>query len=166
MRILKLALISFILFFLLMTGISLFIPSTVRVSKAINIQASPDSLWAEVDDFEKWKEWNPMISDSSHRVLEISADRQTANTAGTTIHWVQKTADERIVTMSTGNKPPVQSVWKLINYSASDSTTLHWYMDFKLRWYPWEKFSSLMLEKSYGPAMERGLANLKRKLQE
>jgi hypothetical protein len=35
-------------------------------------------------------------------------------------------------------------------------------MDFHLRWYPWEKFASLLLEKSYGPRMEQGLATLKR----
>jgi hypothetical protein len=37
-------------------------------------------------------------------------------------------------------------------------------MDFKLRWYPWEKFSSLLLEKRYGPVMEQGLAKLKKSI--
>jgi hypothetical protein len=35
-------------------------------------------------------------------------------------------------------------------------------MDFRLRWYPWEKFSSLLLEKRYGPMLENGLDNLKK----
>jgi hypothetical protein len=35
-------------------------------------------------------------------------------------------------------------------------------MDFHLRWYPWEKFGSLLLEKSYGTKMEMGLMSLKK----
>jgi hypothetical protein len=35
-------------------------------------------------------------------------------------------------------------------------------MDFRLRWYPWEKFSSLLFEKSYGLTMEKGLNNIKK----
>jgi hypothetical protein len=34
-------------------------------------------------------------------------------------------------------------------------------MDFKLRWYPWEKFKSLFFENIYGAHLERGLGNLK-----
>jgi len=50
--------------------------------------------------------------------------------------------------------------WNLIQ-SNKNTVTVQWYMDFKLRWYPWEKFSSLLLEKRYGPVMEQGLAKLK-----
>jgi len=39
---------------------------------------------------------------------------------------------------------------------------VQWWMDFKLRWYPWEKFSSLFFENIYGAQMEKGLDNLKR----
>jgi len=47
-----------------------------------------------------------------------------------------------------------------------DSTvTVQWYMDFTLRWYPWEKFSSILFEKQYGPQMEQGLARLKNLLE-
>jgi hypothetical protein len=35
-------------------------------------------------------------------------------------------------------------------------------MDFHLRWYPWEKFASLLFEQSYGPKMEQGLGNIKK----
>jgi len=35
-------------------------------------------------------------------------------------------------------------------------------MDFHLKWYPWEKFSSMLLENRYGPMMEQGLAKLKK----
>ena len=51
--------------------------------------------------------------------------------------------------------------WNFIAAAGPNTITVQWYMDFHLRWYPWEKFSSLLLEKRYGPMMEQGLARLK-----
>ena len=51
--------------------------------------------------------------------------------------------------------------WNFYATEIPNSVTVQWYMDFHLRWYPWEKFSSLLLEKRYGPMMEKGLGNLK-----
>jgi hypothetical protein len=34
-------------------------------------------------------------------------------------------------------------------------------MDFQLGWYPWQKFSSLFYENTYGNMMQDGLARLK-----
>ncbi|HVE60520.1 MAG TPA: hypothetical protein VNA26_01785 [Chitinophagaceae bacterium] len=34
-------------------------------------------------------------------------------------------------------------------------------MDFHLKWYPWQKFSSLLYEERYGTMMQNGLTNLK-----
>ena len=63
--------------------------------------------------------------------------------------------------MVTDNGRPIISVLKVIRHQEGDSSTLQWYMDFKLRWYPWEKFKSLFFENIYGFQMERGLENLK-----
>lgn len=166
MRILKLGLISLIMFFLLITAISLFIPSSVRVSRAINIQATRESIWNQVDDFEKWKEWNPFFANADSVGFEHLEGGNAVRLGETTVRWKSKQPDERIAELINSNPRPVLSVWKTINYASTDSITLHWYMDFSLRWYPWEKFSSLMLEKSYGPSMEKGLSNLKNHLEE
>jgi hypothetical protein len=37
-------------------------------------------------------------------------------------------------------------------------------MDFKLPWYPWQKFGSLFYENTYGQMMQNGLANSKNRL--
>ena len=55
-----------------------------------------------------------------------------------------------------------ESGWNFIPTSIPNTITIQWYMDFHLHWYPWEKFSSLLLEKRYGPMLEIGLANLKK----
>jgi len=62
--------------------------------------------------------------------------------------------------MVTEKGKPVISGFKTIRHPG-DSLTLQWYMDFKLKWYPWEKFRSLFYENIYGVQMEQGLHNLK-----
>ena len=59
MRLLKLAIISFIVFFLLITAISLFIPAHVRISKATDINAAKDSVMQQVNNAANWKNWYP-----------------------------------------------------------------------------------------------------------
>ena len=158
--IIKLGLISAIIFFLLITAISLFIPSRVRISRATNIHASPDAILGRIGDFNTWSEWNPFLQRSDSASVEIFEEGNAMKYGKTIIRWKSKKQDEYIAEMVSGNSRPVNSVWRTINYETSDSTTLQWYMDFNLRWYPWEKFSSLMLEKSYGPSMEKGLERL------
>jgi hypothetical protein len=55
--------------------------------------------------------------------------------------------------------------WIIYNSSIPNTVTVQWYMDIHLKWYPWEKFSSLLLEKRYGPTLEKGLENLKKQLE-
>ena len=51
--------------------------------------------------------------------------------------------------------------WLVATNAESNSVTIQWYMDFHLRWYPWEKFSSFMFERVYHPQLQQGLDNLK-----
>ena len=166
MRFLKLAFISFIFLFLLVTGMSLFIPSHIRISKAINIKADKDSIMAPIRDAAKWKTWYPGLDTAKLLVEEgkvngvVLNDNDPAHPVYISI--TKKEQDEVTAQFVSKSLKPVINVWKTISYSTSDSITLQWYMDFHLRWYPWEKFGSLLLEKSYGTKMEIGLMNLKK----
>ncbi len=51
--------------------------------------------------------------------------------------------------------------WEIVPTIGSNSVTVQWYLDFHLRWYPWEKFTSFMFEKIYNPQLQQGLDNLK-----
>jgi hypothetical protein len=55
----------------------------------------------------------------------------------------------------------VKTGWQIIPSTRSNLVTVQWHMDFRLRWYPWEKFSSFMFERVYGPQLQQGLNNLK-----
>jgi hypothetical protein len=148
LRFIKLALISFILLFLVATGVSLMIPSQVRISKATNIASSPDSILAPVKDQQRWASWHPAY---------MNADSFPV------IHFKTLVENDSVyeLSMQQGEKTPVISGWHVYRHGGSDSLTLQWYMDFRLKWYPWQKFSSLFFESTYGAMMEKGLSNLK-----
>ena len=165
---LKLAFISLLVFFIVFTCISLFFPSHLRLSKAINIHTAPDSVWSEIDDLSRWRQWNPFFANldtAKIEYLDTSKGRWNAvKVATTTVRWKEMKAGEHIAEMQNGDRSPVFSGWKCMKLSA-DSVTVQWYMDFHLRWYPWEKFGSLLYEGKYGSQMEKGLSNLRSLLQ-
>jgi hypothetical protein len=142
MKLIKLAFISFIILFGVVTIISLFIPSRVRISKAINIHSMIDSVWSKVDNPDEWPAWN-----------SLSIDKK--------IKWIRRDSNEHIAEIEIRNRSTLVSGWKCIQHNGVDSLTVQWWMDFHLEWYPWEKFRSLLFEKTYGPEMEQGLTNLK-----
>lgn len=152
MRIIKLGLISFAFLFLIVTLISLLIPSHIRISRATNLPPVRDSIMALLKNE---KAWNPIYTDSA--IASRSAGLQRTITEQTDSTFVYTLQDE--------GRKPVTNGWRLYGAPASDSLTLQWYMDFRLGFLPWQKFSSLFYEGTYGILMETGLANLKKKMQ-
>ena len=157
MRILKLFVLTLVIFGLLILALSLLFPSNVRISRAINIAAPKENVRQQLAKIDQWPGWNVMVgqeltnvvvSDSSFssdqmkiRLLSVSPD--TIRT-----HW------------NRGSHETIQSGFTLMY--AADSTVVQWYFDFKLNWYPWEKFGSIVFDKQLGPVMETSLSNLKK----
>lgn len=158
MRVLKLFLISILAFSLLIVLLSLLFPSTVRISRAINIGASASEVSPELNNLERWKSWNEMISLEGLDNQKISNSFFSSDQM--TIAVVSATPDSVITVWKRQDAVPVKSGLMVI--PSSDSTTVQWYFDFKLDWYPWEKFGSIIFDKQLGPPMERSLANLKK----
>lgn len=151
MRIIKLGLISFVIIFGIITLISLLFPSHIRLSKATNLPNNRDSIFALLNREEVW---HPAYSDSASALKMDLLQKKI----------IEKTDSTLIVQLQQPGRKPVISGWQIYGTPTSDSLTLQWYMDFQLSWYPWQKFSSLFYERTYGAMMEKGLANLKMQL--
>jgi hypothetical protein len=157
MRLIKLALISFVIFFGIITAMSLLIPSHIRISKAINVKAEKDSIFSLVTNQERWPRWHPAFQQGNMPQLlqqnKITITPLQASDTLVTMQWQQE------------GRRPVINGWQMHEFASTDSLTMQWYMDFNLPWYPWEKFGSLFYEKTYGVMMEKGLSNLKEAVQ-
>lgn len=160
MRLIKLAFISFVFFFLLITGISLFFPSHIRISKAVDIAKPRDSVIQLISNPAEWKKWYP----GADTLAEYKADGliKGIRMPGGKVLMVTSFTDST-VTAANSTFPGEKATmgWNLIG-KGENETTVQWYMDFNLGWYPWEKFSGLLLEKRFGPHMEQGLAKLRK----
>jgi hypothetical protein len=161
MRFVKLALISAVVLFIVIYLFSLIIPSTVRVSRAIDITAPKDSLVPRLADLRQWHLWNIMVDNQ-----EI-----------TNVHWAENkiASDQMTITKKAVAGDTLLTDWQQPNARVLNSgftwiesdgqLVLQWYFDIKLRWYPWEKFGSIVFDKQLGPPMEKSLGNLKKLLE-
>lgn len=144
--------LSVVILFGVITAMSLLIPTHIRISKATNLIGNKDSLYHLINDTSEWKRWHPWFKKGDH-LKEVS------------VHWTAVTDSFSSVEMSRANSKTLYNSWKLHRYETTDSLTLQWYMDFQLKWYPWEKFGSLFYENTYGAMMEEGLGSLKAEVQ-
>ena len=161
MRFVKLGLISIVGLFVVIFLISLLIPSQVRISRAVNINAPKDSLVYYLTDLRQWKQWNGLINSQEmtnpwYSDNAFTSDRlqvRLLSAKADTIHtlWVQEGGKE------------IVSGFTL--YTAGNTSVVQWYFDFRLKWYPWEKFGSIIFDKQLGPPMEQSLAALKKVLE-
>jgi hypothetical protein len=164
-----LAILSFVFLFLLVTGISLFIPSHIKISRAVNVKGDQDSVIAQIRDVSKWKNWYPGLE--ATKLLNEGGEAKgivldTLDTDNPVTIVITKVDSNEVEAEFRPKKlRPVKNSWRTLSYPNGDSITVQWQMDFHLRWYPWEKFSSLLLDKSQGVKMEQGLSNLKRLVQ-
>ena len=161
MRIFKLIGLSIVILFLVITVISLFIPSHIRISKALNVTPDRFTVLPNIYHLSGWQSWNEALMDVS--VFEIYFLKEDAiRVRDNTIYITEKTDSSVIVSWQKDGQRPVINGINLIQQNPEDSITLQYYMDFHLHWYPWEKFRSLFFESIYGPQLEKGLENLRK----
>ena len=144
MKYLKLALISFVFFFLLITAFSLLIPSNVNTSRAIDVNVDQAAAVKFISNPGNLNTWYPG-ADSTKVDLQIT-----------------EVTDSSILAIFRNKRRSTQ--WLVIP-SSKDQVTIQWSMQTRLRWYLWEKFSSLLFEKQFGTQMEISLTRLKAALE-
>jgi hypothetical protein len=156
MRLIKLALISAVVLFIVLLLISLLLPSHQRISRAVDISAAPASVRPLIKDLHNWKDWNRFVMAYGHATVKdghIAADEMTISPTQESdsvllFDWLQ----------ASGKK--FGSGFVLIGNDTT-LTTVQWYFDFKVSWYPWEKFQSIVYDQQLGPLMQGSLNKLK-----
>jgi hypothetical protein len=154
MRFIKLIFISVFILSLLVTGISLLFPSTVIASRAIEVNTRPEKIAYFVSDLHHWNEWM-----SDWKENKVRMENNTAFIGTQTVQYLSQT-DHSVSYqwVATGQRPYlVQFEWTLLKDSAY---VVHWSFEQKVKWYPWEKFQTLLNDKVLGAKMELELQNL------
>ncbi len=159
MRFLKLGIISAVALFGVLLLISLLLPSHVRISRAIDINARREIIYPLLADVQQWEKWSEYIRAYHNRVAqpdmlktdEIAVFITSKTDSLVTADWQQPS----------GNK--FGSGFAIFsNAGGQGHTTVQWYFDFDVKWYPWEKFQSIVYDQQLGPEMEKSLNSLKK----
>ena len=113
----------------------------------------------QVSNAANWKKWYPGAG--SMNLLLVDGKIKGIETHSGQGLMITTVNDSTVLAINTrSNSKRGETGWNFFP-GRNNGVTVQWYMDFHLSWYPWEKFSGLLLEKRYGPVMEKGLDNLK-----
>ena len=166
MKLIKGGLFVFGGLFVMMSLISFLIPSTIMTAKSISVNADSTKLFSAISNMQNWKNWHPVfMTDSS---IEIN-NKDTAYAVAT---WKTNGKTNKLV-FTKVNYPEVAFVLQrdgendmesamYINREADGgSMQVQWKAITKLKWYPWEKFGGIFVEKLSGAGYEAALASLK-----
>jgi uncharacterized membrane protein len=166
MRVLKLGLISLVFLFLFITAISSLLPSTVNISRAIDIDAPVDSIYKNINDVTRWKKWFANYDSTNVTTSSNTVGKGASITINKTkISIVDDKVDKILTTWTSGSRS-LDGRFNFYTRNGSSPVTLQWHFIQNVRWYPWEKFASIVSDKMMGPVMEKSLDNLKNRVEQ
>ena len=167
MRIIRFAI--FILgIFLIIFLLSLLLPSTVTISKSVDINAPQQSIKRQITDFGQWKNWYPAFRNESFSINKnqtppgfLSSITLRDSLGKWLTILVRDTSKQTInVNLHSPSALDIDYEFVLI-HKLSNQTQLTWNVIIHLGWLPWNKFEGIVLDKFSGEQYENALDNIK-----
>ncbi len=154
--------------FILVTLISLLMPSQVMTVRSVTIHGTTEQVFAQISDLGKWKDWHPVFMHDSN-LIKLSNPSSGANAWA---EWQTNGKNNKLIITSVTagqlhaslERPGENATANIISVTAlkdSNNVQAEWRSLTKLKWYPWEKFSGIFVDKVTGPGYEQALNNLK-----
>ena len=154
--------------FFFITIFSLFIPSKLMVTRAVVINAKADKVFSEISNLKNWRHWQPVFRNDS-AIMKFDA---TVDGVSNACEWDSKGKKNKIIiTEKKGNKimasliregeNEVFNTISVLPLADSNQVQAEWNVLIKLKWYPWEKFYGIFIEKITGQGYEDALNSLK-----
>jgi hypothetical protein len=169
MKLIKGAIFVFVGLFVMVTLISLLIPSRIVTARAVTMQADSIKLFDEISDLKSWKNWHPVFKKDS-TLLNFSS---ITNQVNSTAEWTQKGKTYKLVivekkyplvkiNLQAQGENDVENILTLMPVQEQGNMQVQWQAIVHLKWYPWEKFSGIFIEKMAGQVYEDALQSLKK----
>ncbi|MCO5240942.1 MAG: hypothetical protein M9904_12910 [Chitinophagaceae bacterium] len=165
MRLLKQAAIGLIVFGIILLLISLLLPSRIRISKSVLIHAPHNKVMASLLHIEEWKNWNPILQDSSIKYTiypPYRADWISKDAVPNSIQLEPFARDSINMVILSKNKQVFSSGFSVVSHQQDSLLTkVEWWISEDIKWYPWEKFYGLFSESFRDTYMDNTLQLLK-----
>jgi hypothetical protein len=169
MRLIKAFLIGATGLFVVMTLLSLLIPSKVKVSRTTLINNTTRAeVFAQVANLYNWKNWHQVFK-NSHAKMNVITEADTGNSSAEIIYGdksarlVVTSADSnsiKFILQSPGENE-IQNEVIISSIPQQANVQVEWRTLNKLKWYPWEKFYGIFIDKLTGPGYDESLKGLK-----
>ena len=157
----------------LLVVLAFFLPRHYRVERAVEINAKPEVVLAQVADLRAWKSWGAWQERDPGMKITYSAQQLGV---GSWSAWESKSEGngKMTITEQTATKVTyhlefldmgMQSTGTMELVPAARGVRLVWADTGDLGLNPMSRWFGLFLDKIIGPDFERGLANLKRRVE-
>ena len=168
MVIIKNLLIGTIGLFVVVTLMSLLLPSDIKVSRAVIINAPEDSVYKQIADFKNWKNWHPLFKNDSS-VITFSNPSFGKNAYcniifnGKKSHLVITNSDSSFVQFLSQEKDAfdIENEISIVPVKEQNNLRIEWKALTKLHWYPWDKFYGIFIDRITGNGYQQSLESLK-----
>jgi hypothetical protein len=151
MKLIKFGIISCIVLFTMLTAIGLLFPSKIIVSRVIEINKQPKQIVTFINSVAGWKKWIEGVN---------AIDSVSCKIGNSTIKFIEKS--DTLVKQIFIDRQQNQQISQIRLIEAQNKTIVQWQFEQHIKWYPWERFSSMLNDKVIGSMMEIALQNLKK----
>ncbi len=156
-------------FFILITLISLLIPSRVMTTKSVTVHAPSEKITAAIKDLQMWRNWHPVFKAYSAAMI-ISTP---SNVVGAHAEWQQAGKQNSLtiteifpegikISLTRPGEKPVENSLLVLPMEEAGTFHVEWRSLTKLKWYPWEKFAGIFVSDMTGPGYEAALNELRK----
>ena len=138
------------------------------VTRAVVINANAGKVFSEISNLQNWKHWQPVFMNDSSKINFKTDAKGISNYC----EWDSK-GKKNIVEITNRNNNSISAILKrrgendvqntisVLPLADSNQVQAEWNVLIKLKWYPWEKFYGIFIEKVSGQGYEDALNSLK-----
>jgi len=152
---------------IMITLFSLLIPSQVVVTKGVVVNNTAKKVFDELTVLENWKHWLPLFKSDSVKLsfygnggLNEACEWESGGKMNQ-LRIDSITTDKVEIALRTEGESAVVNTIRIFPLADSNSVQVEWRAVTKLKWYPWEKFRGLFIEKMSGDTYDEALKSLK-----
>jgi hypothetical protein len=156
----RLIVASLVVFSLIILFLFALFPAEISVTRVIQINRPAAQIRKKIADLREWNSWNELIRSVNSNKSEAPElqDSSQIRKGFFTVNLL-KVLPDTIVTRWQFQKKQFISNFNLSELQGR--VIVEWTLHFKVKWYPWEKLSSMFYDKELGPQMENSLLNLR-----
>ena len=143
------------------------------VTRAVVINANAAKVYTQISDLHNWKHWQPVFMNDSSAITFNTDAAGISNEC----EWgsegeknkliiTEKKENAVFISLKRDGENDVLNCIKILRLTDSSQVQTEWNVLIKLRWYPWEKFYGIFMEKLTGQGYEEALKSLKNYVEE